>query len=91
MFFDTHEIESLFEPSRFRLATAHRYVAEALTVLTALAPALQEAMAVVARKSFVILDGTLLLRGPGGASVSPPGLADPPQPEPPVRRKMVEA
>ena len=42
------------------LATAHRYVSEAVDVLAVLAPTLQEAMAVAARKAFVILDGTLL-------------------------------
>lgn len=42
------------------LATAHRYVTEAVDVLSALAPTLQQAMAVAARKAFVILDGTLL-------------------------------
>ncbi|MGW9031224.1 transposase family protein [Streptomyces sp. NPDC055722] len=42
------------------LATAHRYVTEAVGVLVSLAPTLQQAMAVAARKAFVILDGTLL-------------------------------
>ncbi|MFJ2136903.1 transposase family protein [Streptomyces sp. NPDC088846] len=42
------------------LATAHRYVTEAVDVLAVLAPTLQQAMAVAARKAFVILDGTLL-------------------------------
>ncbi|MER5501987.1 transposase family protein [Streptomyces sp. NPDC002561] len=41
------------------LATAHRYVTEAVDVLAVLAPTLQQAMAVAARKAFVILDGTL--------------------------------
>jgi hypothetical protein len=42
------------------LATAHRYVTEAVDVLAVLAPTLQQAMAVASRKAFVILDGTLL-------------------------------
>lgn len=42
------------------LATAHRYVTEAIEVLAALAPKLEEAMAVAATKAFVILDGALL-------------------------------
>lgn len=37
-----------------------RYIHEALDVLAALAPSLTQAMAVAARKAFVILDGTLL-------------------------------
>ena len=40
--------------------TVFRYIQEALEVLTALAPSLAGAMAVAARKAFVILDGTLL-------------------------------
>ncbi|MGA5898124.1 transposase family protein [Streptomyces venetus] len=42
------------------LATAHRYVTEAVDVLAALAPTLQQAMTTAAAKAFVILDGTLL-------------------------------
>jgi len=42
------------------LATVYRYIAEAVEVLAALAPTLQQAMAVAANKAFVILDGTLL-------------------------------
>ncbi len=42
------------------LATAHRYVTEAVDVLAVLALTLQQTMAVAARKAFVILDGTLL-------------------------------
>ena len=42
------------------LVTAHRYVTEAVAVVAVLAPTLQQAMAVAARKAFVILDGTLL-------------------------------
>ena len=40
--------------------TVFRYIREALDVLAALAPSLQQAMAPAARKAFVILDGTLL-------------------------------
>ena len=40
--------------------TVFRYIREALDVLSALAPTLQQAMAAAARKAFVILDGTLL-------------------------------
>jgi hypothetical protein len=40
--------------------TVFRYVREAIEVLAALAPSLREAVAVAARKAFVILDGTLL-------------------------------
>ncbi|MEU8471229.1 transposase family protein [Streptomyces sp. NPDC029006] len=42
------------------LATVYRYVVEAVEVLAALAPTLQQAMTVAANKAFVILDGTLL-------------------------------
>ncbi|MCX4404130.1 transposase family protein [Streptomyces sp. NBC_01764] len=42
------------------LATVYRYIAEAVEVLAALAPTLQQAMTVAANKAFVILDGTLL-------------------------------
>lgn len=42
------------------LATVYRYIAEAVEVLAALAPTLQQAMTVAASKAFVILDGTLL-------------------------------
>lgn len=40
--------------------TAFRYIHEALEALATLAPCLPDAMAVAARKAFVILDGTLL-------------------------------
>ena len=40
--------------------TVFRYIHEAIQVLAALAPTMNAAMAVVARKAFVILDGTLL-------------------------------
>ncbi|MBM7058260.1 IS5 family transposase [Streptomyces sp. RHZ10] len=42
------------------LATVYRYIAEAVEVLAALAPTLQQAMTVAASKAYVILDGTLL-------------------------------
>lgn len=40
--------------------TVFRYVTEAIELLAALAPTLQQAMAVIAAKAYVILDGTLL-------------------------------
>lgn len=42
------------------IATAYRYVREAVEVLAALAPTPAEAMRVARTKAFVILDGTLL-------------------------------
>ena len=42
------------------IATAFRYIREAIEVLSALAPTLTEAMEAVRAKAFVILDGTLL-------------------------------
>ncbi|MFJ3272688.1 transposase family protein [Streptomyces sp. NPDC086776] len=42
------------------LATVYRYIVEAVEVLAALAPTLQQAMTVAACKAYVILDGTLL-------------------------------
>ncbi|MFG3287100.1 IS5 family transposase [Streptomyces sp. NPDC048111] len=42
------------------LATVYRYIVEAVEVLAALAPTLQQAMTAAASKAFVILDGTLL-------------------------------
>jgi hypothetical protein len=41
-------------------STVYRYVREALGLLAAMAPTLEQAIAVAARKAFVILDGTLL-------------------------------
>ncbi|MEU2159368.1 transposase family protein, partial [Streptomyces sp. NPDC019396] len=41
-------------------ATAFRYIAEAVEVLSALAPTLAEAVRVASMKAFVLLDGTLL-------------------------------
>jgi Helix-turn-helix of DDE superfamily endonuclease len=40
--------------------TVFRYIHEAIEVRASLAPTLNAAMAVIARKAFVILDGTLL-------------------------------
>ncbi|WP_374955468.1 transposase family protein [Streptomyces sp. Ru72] len=42
------------------IATAFRYIREAIEVLSALAPTLTEAMEAIRAKAFVILDGTLL-------------------------------
>ncbi|TXS26027.1 IS5/IS1182 family transposase [Streptomyces sp. adm13(2018)] len=42
------------------IATAYRYIREAVEVLAALAPTLAEAMKAIRMKAFVILDGTLL-------------------------------
>ncbi|WP_426402806.1 transposase family protein [Streptomyces sp. R-07] len=42
------------------IATAFRYIREAVDVLAALAPSLAEAMKTIQMKAFVILDGTLL-------------------------------
>src|SRR3954469_13795932 len=41
-------------------STVYRYLREALDLLAAMARTLDEAIAVAARKAFVILDGTLL-------------------------------
>ncbi|MEV5441090.1 transposase family protein [Streptomyces sp. NPDC052644] len=42
------------------IATAYRYIREAVDVLAALAPTLAEALRIARTKAFVILDGTLL-------------------------------
>jgi len=42
------------------IATAYRYIREAVEALAALAPSLDEAMTTIRAKAFVILDGTLL-------------------------------
>ncbi len=42
------------------IATAYRYIREAVDVLAALAPTLAEAMRLARTKAYVILDGTLL-------------------------------
>src|SRR3954451_11215992 len=41
-------------------STVYRYLREGLELLAAMAPTLDEAIAVAQRKAFVILDGTLL-------------------------------
>ena len=41
-------------------STVYRYLREGLELLAAMAPTLEEAIAVARRKAFVILDGTLL-------------------------------
>ena len=45
---------------RIGTSTVYRYLREAIGLLAALAPTLQQAIAVAAGKAFVILDGTLL-------------------------------
>jgi len=45
---------------RVGTSTVYRYVREALGLLAAMAPTLEQAIAVAAGKAFVILDGTLL-------------------------------
>lgn len=40
--------------------TAHRYIAEAVNLLAALAPTIEQAVREASRKAFVLLDGTLL-------------------------------
>jgi hypothetical protein len=42
------------------IATVYRYVCEAVDVLSALAPTLEQAVSTASRKAYVILDGTLL-------------------------------
>jgi hypothetical protein len=43
-----------------RTSTVYRYIREALTLLAAMAPTLEQAIEVARGKAFVILDGTLL-------------------------------
>ncbi|MER5927424.1 transposase family protein [Streptomyces mirabilis] len=45
---------------RIGIATVYRYIREAVEVLSALAPSLEQAITTAAAKAFVILDGTLL-------------------------------
>ncbi|WP_098896357.1 transposase family protein [Streptomyces sp. rh206] len=45
---------------RVGVATAYRYIREAVDLLAGLAPTLEQAMETVRRKAYVILDGTLL-------------------------------
>ena len=42
------------------VSTAYRYVCEGLTLLAAMAPSLQQAMAVAPGKAYVVFDGSLL-------------------------------
>lgn len=41
------------------VATAHRYVTEAMDLLAELAPDLRQALRIARRKAYVVLDGTL--------------------------------
>ncbi|MET7458450.1 transposase family protein [Streptomyces sp. NPDC005574] len=45
---------------RIGTATVHRYIREAVGLLAALAPTLEQAMTTVRKKAYVILDGTVL-------------------------------
>lgn len=45
---------------RIGIATAYRYIREAVDLLAALAPTLEQAMPAVRKKAYVILDGTVL-------------------------------
>ncbi|MFE6787896.1 transposase family protein [Streptomyces sp. NPDC057680] len=45
---------------RVGIATAYRYIREAVDLLAALAPTLEQAMETVRKKAYVILDGTVL-------------------------------
>ncbi|MFF2640268.1 transposase family protein [Streptomyces niveus] len=45
---------------RVGIATVHRYIREAVDLLAALAPTLEQAMTTVRKKAYVILDGTVL-------------------------------
>ncbi|WP_436740215.1 transposase family protein [Streptomyces sp. BBFR102] len=45
---------------RIGIATAYRYISEAVDLLAALAPTLEQAMTTVRKKAYVILDGTVL-------------------------------
>ncbi|MFD9042041.1 transposase family protein [Streptomyces bottropensis] len=45
---------------RIGIATAYRYIREAVDLLAALAPTLEQAMTIVRKKAYVILDGTAL-------------------------------
>ena len=67
--------------------TAYRYLREALAVLAALAPTLAQAMAVAARKAYVVLDSTLLRIGRVAMASKNDGPARPasgPRPRPPL-------
>lgn len=55
------------------VATAWRYVQEAVRLLAAAAPTLAPAMQVASSKAYVILDGTLIpIDRPSGSNASPP-------------------
>ncbi|MFE0802430.1 transposase family protein [Streptomyces sp. NPDC058812] len=56
---DTHA--RLAAGFRVGIATVYRYIREAVDLLAALAPTLEQAMQTVRKKAYVILDGTLLL------------------------------
>ena len=45
---------------RIGITTVHRYIREAVDLLAALAPTLEQAMTTVRKKAYVILDGTVL-------------------------------
>ncbi|MFF3890421.1 transposase family protein [Streptomyces sp. NPDC001914] len=45
---------------RVGIATVHRYIREAVDLLAALAPTLEQAITMVRKKAYVILDGTVL-------------------------------
>ena len=45
---------------RIGTSTVYRYPREAITLLAAMAPTLEQAIEVASRKAYVILDGTLL-------------------------------
>ncbi|CAM5509515.1 IS5/IS1182 family transposase [Streptomyces hirsutus] len=45
---------------RIGIATAYRYIREAVDLLAALAPTLEQAMTTARKKAYVILDGTVL-------------------------------
>lgn len=55
-----HTYAQLAAGFHFGTSTVHRYVAESVDVLAALAPDLDTAVRAAARKAFVFLDGTLL-------------------------------
>ncbi len=58
------------------IATVYRYVREAIDVLAALAPTLDEAMGTAHMKAYVILDGTVLF-SPGSFGPTPPSCFGP--------------
>jgi hypothetical protein len=78
-------------------STVYRYIREALDLLAALAPTLEQAIEVAARKAFVILDGAPAAYRPGrdGNGVRPGVLqrhaqgARPERPRPPLPAEVV--